>query len=430
MMSKNSNENKSTISHKCISCSSVLVDDLVEIGDQYPSAIFLEKRDQVPEGLSPSSLNLSKCSNEKCGLVQLTEIKNLQYVFDHYPYESGSTATMKEKLKSIIDDSLNYVELSENDVVLDIGGNDGTMLSLINQKVHAKVNIDAASGVKQKIFDDNYFHIHSKFNYKSYNTLNFQAPKIIYSVAMFYHLSDPKSFCKDISKLMSEDSLWVLQMTYLGSMLKDNIFDNIVHEHVAYYSLKSLEFLLSMFNLSIIESKVVDSYGGSLRVFIKKNATKKIIDFNRKQYFEIQRFEKENNTNTLEGLWAFNERTKLLKVTLKNIINHINEIHGPMFGFGASTKGNMLLQLLNLDERNISCVLDNSLKKIGTYLTGNNIPILNENIIEKQCSNYIIVLPYYYKNALLSIIKKKLPTGSDINVLIPLPEPHFINIKN
>lgn len=429
-MNKNNKQKKSNISHKCISCNSILIDDLVKIGDQFPSAIFLEKRDEIPDGLSPSSLNLSKCSNEKCGLVQLTEIKNLQYVFDHYPYESGSTATMKEKLKSIIDDSLNYVQLNEDDIILDIGGNDGTMLSLIDQKVLAKVNIDAASGVKQRVSDKNYYHVHSKFNYKSYNSLDFQAPKLIFSVAMFYHLSDPKSFCKDIANVMSEDSIWVLQMTYLGSMLKDNIFDNIVHEHVAYYSLKSLEFLLSMFNLSIIESKVVDSYGGSLRVYIKKNATKKTIDSFRKEYYKIQKFEIKNNTNTFEGLWAFNERTQLLKATLQNIIHHINEIHGPMFGFGASTKGNMLLQLLNLDEKNISCVLDNSSKKIGTYLTGNNIPILNENIIENKCPNYIIILPYYYKNALLSIIKKKLPIGSDVNVLIPLPEPHFINIKN
>ena len=426
----NNSKIKNSNAHQCISCGSNLTDDLVEIGNQFPSAIFLEKKDAIPNDLTPSSLNLSKCENENCGLVQLTEIKDLQYVFDHYPYESGSTATMKEKLKSIVDDSLNYVKLSEEDIVLDIGGNDGTMLSLIDQKVFAKVNIDAASGVKQRIEEKNYYHVHSKFNYESYNSLNLVPPKLIFSVAMFYHLSDPKSFCKDIAKVMSEDSIWVLQMTYLGSMLKDNIFDNIVHEHVAYYSLKSLKFLLNMFNLNIIESKIVDSYGGSLRVYIKKNTTKKIIDSFRKEYYKIQKFETKNNTNTFQGLWAFNERTQLLKSTLKNIINHINEIHGPLVGFGASTKGNMILQLLNLDEKNISCVLDNSLKKIGTYLTGNNIPILDETLIKKKCPKYIIILPYYYESALLAIIKKILPKGSNTSVLVPLPKPHFINIKN
>ena len=97
---------------------------------------------------------------------------------------------------------------------------------------------------------------------------------------------------------------------------------------------------------------------------------------------------------------------------------------------GASTKGNMILQLLNLDEKNISCVLDNSLKKIGTYLTGNNIPILDETLIKKKCPKYIIILPYYYESALLAIIKKILPKGSNTSVLVPLPKPHFINIKN
>jgi NDP-4-keto-2,6-dideoxyhexose 3-C-methyltransferase len=412
----------------CISCGAPLADDIVIIGDQYPSAIFISDKSPVVGGLTASSLNLTRCTDESCGLVQLANAYDLQYVFDHYPYESSSTATMKQILQDVVDDAIRVTSLSRDDVVLDIGGNDGTLLGLIRQPVRARVNVDAAAGLVQSVSTPDYRHVHARFNAEVYRKLGLPNPRLIFSVAMFYHLNDPLDFCRSIREVMSDNSVWVLQMTYLGTMLRDNIFDNIVHEHAAYYSLSSLESLLTLVGLHIAEARLVESYGGSLRVFIVKDPALFPKEYWRKDYVDIQRFETEHKTNTYEALYAFNSRTQLLRDSIGAIVDHIVQWHGPLWGFGASTKGNMILQYLGIKADRMSCILDNSPKKIGTWTTGSMIPIVEEASYLDRLPEYLFVLPYYYTNAFVQIIQKRLAIGRQVHLFVPLPHPHFVTV--
>ncbi len=412
----------------CISCGSSLPEDVVKIGDQFPSAIFLGDDDLVSEGLTASSLNVTRCSNEVCRLVQLSNAYDLQYVFDHYPYESGSTATMRQILQDLVDDALRIVALKPEDVVLDIGGNDGTLLSLVTDPVRARVNIDAAAGVNQCVAASNYHHVHARFSGEQYLRLNLPKPRLITSVAMFYHLNDPLQFCREVCSVMDDNSVWVIQMTYLGTMLRDNIFDNIVHEHSAYYSLASLEALLQRVGLRIAEARIVESYGGSLRVFVTKETARFPEAFYRKTYTEIEEFERVNRTNSFEALYAFNSRTELLRDAIRSMVEHILEREGTIWGFGASTKGNMILQYLGLTQKHIPFILDNSPKKIGTRTTGTLIPIVDETAYLEDPPRYLFVLPYYYKEAFVKIIRKRLKPGGLVHLFIPLPHPHFITV--
>lgn len=413
-----------------MACGAPLEADIVIIGSQYPSAIFLSDTDTSMNGLTASSLNLTRCTNNDCTLVQLSNSYDLQYVFDHYPYESNSTATMKQILQDVVDDAKRIIPLKKNDVVLDIGGNDGTLLGLIQQPVRARVNIDAASGVKQTVSAPDYRYVHARFNAKAYRELDLPKPRLIFSVAMFYHLNDPLDFCRNISEIMSDESVWVLQMTYLGTMLRDNIFDNIVHEHAAYYSLVSLENLLARAGLHIAEARIVKSYGGSLRVFIVKKPLQFPKEYRRKDYVNIQRFEAENQTNTYAALYAFNSRAHLLRDSINAIVDHLVQRHGPLWGFGASTKGNMILQFLGIKTDRMSCILDNSTRKIGTWTTGSMIPIIDETAYIDRLPEYLFVLPYYYTDAFIKIIQKRLAIGHRVNLCIPLPHPHFITINH
>lgn len=414
----------------CISCGTELTDDIVLVGEQYPSAVFLSDNIPAPKDFQASSLNLTRCTNSKCSLIQLSKIYNLQYVFDHYPYESGITANMKQILQDVLDDAQKISPLTSNDVVLDIGGNDGTLLGLIDKPVKARVNIDAAAGVVQTVSSPDYHHIHAHFDADTYLELGLPSPKLITSIAMFYHLSNPLKFVEDILSIMGDETVWVLQMTYVGTMLRDNVLDNIVHEHVAYYSLYSLEYLLSSVGLHIAEAKQVDSYGGSLRVFIVKNIDAYPSEHYRKEYSNIVEFEKSNKTNTYEELYAFNSRVQLLKRSLKDLVNHISTKYEPLWAFGASTKGNMILQLIDADTNQIPCILDNSKKKIGTKTTGTLIPIVDESTYLLDLPEYLLVLPYYYKETFVKIIKKALPKGKTVNLIIPLPFPHFITVES
>lgn len=414
----------------CISCGYDLSDDIVIIGKQYPSAVFISENHQNLPHFEKSSLNLSRCRNPNCCLVQLTTKYDLKFVFDNYPYESGKTATMNQVLMELLDSSLQKVLLCEEDVVLDIGGNDGTLLSMISTPLKARVNIDAAADITQVLSekDTDYIHVHSLFSKEAYQKLNLPPPKLITSIAMFYHLSDPVSFCKDVVNIMSDETVWVLQMTYLGTMLENNIFDNIVHEHVAYYSLKSLEFLLKQLDLTIADAEIVPSYGGSLRVYIVKNEKAYHASLWRKNYLNVENYEIKNLTNSMEALYAFNCKIQLLKSTLKDLIKFISASSN-IWGFGASTKGNMILQFLDMNSKDLQYILDNSDKKIGKKTSGSLISIIDEAKNIKNIPNYLLVLPYYYTEAFKKIIQKNISKGKTINLIIPLPHPHMITVE-
>ena len=412
----------------CISCGSPLPDDIVLIGEQFPSAVFLAENTPPPKDFSASSLNITRCDNPKCSLIQLSNQYNLQYVFDHYPYESGTTATMKQILQDVLNDAQIVSPLGPEDVVLDIGGNDGTLLGLIKHPVKARVNIDAAAGVAQTVTTPDYYYIHKKFDSETYRMVGLPSPKLITCVAMFYHLNEPLNFIKGVAEIMDDNTVWVLQMTYVGTMLRDNILDNIVHEHVAYYSLSSLEYLLSQVGLHIAEAKIVESYGGSLRVFIVKKPDNFPAQYWRKDYPKVEQFEIENGTNTYEALYAFNTRAQLLRQTLGELVVHISKRRGPLWAFGASTKGNMILQFIGVNVEQIPYILDNSIKKIGSRTTGTLIPIVDESVFLPKVPDYLLILPYYYKDAFVRIIERSLPVGKKLDLIIPLPYPHLITI--
>ena len=410
---------------KCIVCDEVLGDDHVIIGKQYPSAVFPEAKSNYKEEMPPSSLNLTKCSNNDCGLVQLSREYNLDYVFQNYPYESASTATMLDKLQDIIDDTESSVNLSTNDTVLDIGGNDGSMLNLMKNTVKQRVNFDAAAGINSVFESKDYVRVEGLFNAEEYKSRGFDNPKLIYSVAMFYHLNNPVQFCKEVRSIMNDDSVWCIQMTYLGTMLQDNIYDNIVHEHVTYYSLKSLSFLMESLGMEIIKASVVDSYGGSLRVHVVKK-TSKIF----KLESDVVNYEKKYEINKLSSILAFNERIQIIKKGMRNLVNHIIEENGKLVALGASTKGNMICQFVGLDSDKIKYVLDNNKKKIGLITSGTEIPIVDESKYLEQVPKYILILPYYYNDFFIKLIRSKLNKGQKTYLIVPLPIPHFIKVES
>jgi hypothetical protein len=213
-------------------------------------------------------------------------------------------------------------------------------------------------------------------------------------------------------------------MTYLGSMLDQNIYDNIVHEHVAYYSLQSLEFLLEKVGLYVHDAKIVKSYGGSLRVFIKTEKPKKFSE----SYKNIAQKELSEGVNTVEALSSFNNRISLIKIITQDLIKYILNKKSTIWAFGASTKGNMICQFNNIDFNQIPVVLDNNEKKIGLMMTGSEIPVVEEAKFIDNLPEYLLMLPYYYLEFFTKLIRKRLVKGQHIHLLVPLPHPRFVTI--
>ena len=413
----------------CIVCEAQLQTDSVLIGAQYPSAVFADAADDYRQYLETSSLNLTQCSNPSCALVQLSSDYDLDMVFKNYPYLSGTTATMKGILKDVVNEGAQIAKPRTDDVVLDIGGNDGTMLSYLDIDVGHKVNIDAAQGVESVQVEGNYQRVEGVFTADLYRKLGRGNPKLIFSVAMFYHLDNPLTFCKDVASIMDDDSLWVIQMTYLGSMLENNIYDNIVHEHKAYYSIHSLEHVLSLAGLDICGAKVVQSYGGSIRVFVRKKKRKIEVHDLYQEYENIKEREMRCGINTSRALELFNERIQVLKSCAYNLVRHVFDAEGKFIALGASTKGNMMCQFSGIDHQLVECVLDNNQKKIGKVMTGSDIPIVNEEKWLGRLSKYLLVLPYYYLDYFTKMVRENTKAG-DVNYLIVLlPFPKVIEVK-
>lgn len=413
----------------CIVCEGQLHNDSVLIGAQYPSAVFADVTEDYRQYLKASSLNLTQCSNPSCALVQLSSGYDLDMVFKNYPYLSGTTATMKGILKDVVDEGAQLVKLEAEDVVLDIGGNDGTMLSYLDVSVAAKVNIDTAEGVKSVQVSGNYKRVEGAFTSDLYKKLGLPKPKLIFSVAMFYHLDNPLTFCKDVASIMDDDSLWIIQMTYLGSMLESNIYDNIVHEHKAYYSIHSLEYLLELASLYICGARVVESYGGSIRVFVSKKQRKIEMHDLSQEYENIKKEEIRDGINTNRALELFNDRIQVLRSCAYNLVRHVHDAEGKLIALGASTKGNMMCQFSGIDHQLIECVLDNNEKKIGKVMTGSDIPIVNEEEWLGRLSKYLLVLPYYYIDYFTKMVSQNTRTGDTNYLIVLLPFPKVIQVK-
>jgi hypothetical protein len=413
---------------KCIVCDSKLLNDSVIIGEQYPSAVFAEQDENYTNFVELSSLNLAMCSNISCALVQLSNSYNLDMVFNNYPYVSGTTATMKSILKDVLNEGLEVSKPNGSDVVLDIGGNDGTMLSFLDKDVAFKINMDAAKGVESVPVNGNYKKVVGLFNKDAYGQLGLDAPKLIFCVAMFYHLENPLKFCNEVASIMNDESLWVIQMTYLKTMLDDNIYDNIVHEHNAYYSMHSLEYLLKLSNLHICGARIVDSYGGSMRVFVKKRADKISHNSLYKEYEKILKIEQQIGIDTEKSLELFNERVGLLKQSSYNLIQHVLDLEGKIVALGASTKGNMICQFLGINSDHVECVLDNNQKKIGKIMTGSNIPVVDEKNWLNRLPNYLLVLPYYYVEYFKKMVRENTKIGKVTFLIVLLPIPKLIKV--
>jgi NDP-4-keto-2,6-dideoxyhexose 3-C-methyltransferase len=409
----------------CVSCGGLLLEDLAIFGNQIPSAVY--NQSPVDEAfLKASSLNLTICEDPFCALVQLSEPVDLTYVYEHYPYQTGTTATMSQELREFAASSISRMNLFPGDVILDIGGNDGTLLSNFSKSEQELINIDAASGVQQSFESENYTYLQSFFSADAYISLGKPKPKAIFSSAMFYQLSNPDKFCSDVASIMSSESVFFLQMTYLSSMYKNRIFDNVVHEHITYFSLFSLENLLKRHGLEVIDAQVIGLYGGTLRVAISKNDSG--MSKNKESVDLVRNAELRDQVNSIDSLKKFGLDFELWKSEATEFLSSYIGPEKSLTGFGASTKGNMLLQSLGLSTREVSHILDNNPKKIGTWTTKTLIPILSE-LESPSLSSPILLLPYYYLESLSGAISKLANRDETVEIITLLPYPQSTKVS-
>lgn len=397
----------------CRSCKSKKLYYLFSLGDHYFTGIFPQnKNTTVPKG----KLTLLMCKN--CSLVQLSENFNLNKMYgNNYGYRTGLNLSMVNHIKEKVNYLKNKFEINNEDLVLDIGSNDGTLLKFFNK--NNLIGIDPTISKFSKYYPKKIKKVANFFSKKNLDKiLNKKKIKLITSIAMFYDLPDPISFAKDIYNILDDEGIWHLEQSYSGYMLKNLAYDTICHEHAEYYSLKSIKYIFDKSNLKIIDIKFNEINGGSFAISVaKKNSKRKT---NKLIIKKILNYEKNNKINTIFMYKNFfkkinNEKAKLIKL-LVNLKNKNKTI----FGYGASTKGNVILQFCNLKDKQIKFICDVNKDKENCYTPGSKIKIINEKLAKKLKPDYYIVFPWHFKNFILN--KEKLLIKNKTKFIFPLPK--------
>ena len=408
--------------YSCRICGSKNLTSILNLGDQYLANYSPKSNDVVPfEEKIP--LELVRCDKsldpESCGLVQLRHTTPPNLMYDRYFYRSGINQTMINNLNEIAQQAISKIKLNPNDIVIDIGCNDGTLLQNYKELPIRSVGFDPAKNMVQFSKQTGATIITEFFSAEEFiKNYGDEKAKIITSIAMFYDLEDPNQFVDDISKILHPDGIWILELSYLPLMLSQNAFDTIVHEHLEYYHLDALEFLLSKFDLKVGDIQLNDINGGSFRVVVQHK--EKSFDNNSLEHItELREKEKNLNLHTVQPFDDFikkiNDEKDKLVTFIKNEVSAGKTVHC----YGASTKGNTLLQFYNLDKKLIQFIADRNPDKWGRRTIGTDISIISEEESHSMNPDYFLILPWHFIKEFKEREKDYLKNGGKL--LVPLP---------
>lgn len=387
---------------------------VLSLGDQYLTGVFpKDKSEKITKG----PLELVWCSDT--GLLQMKHSFSLDEMYgDNYGYRSGLNSSMVAHLQQKINTLENLVILSEDDLVIDIGSNDATSLKAYSGK-HKKVGIDPTGLKFQQYYNDEITLIPDFFTAEKYkNVFGSKKAKIITSIAMFYDLEEPLKFVKDIENCLADDGIWHFEQSYMPSMLRTNSYDTICHEHLEFYSLRVVKNMVEACGLRIIDVQMNAINGGSFAVTVCKNnsnfkSNTPVVNWLLKQ-------EDEMGLNTVKPYLEFKERVFKHRTSLKELINALVADGKKVFGYGASTKGNVLLQFCGLTTKEIPYIAEVNEEKFGAYTPGSLIPIISEEEAKSMKPDYFLVLPWHFKENILKREKEYIANGGKF--IFPLPE--------
>lgn len=382
----------------CRVCDSKKLSSVFSLGNLYVSTFVKNKKDKAIK----APLEFVFCDN--CALFQLKHTAPQELLYSrHYWYRSGLNPIISNDLKKITQIGQKLVKLKKGDLVLDIGANDGTLLKYYPKNL-IRVGCEPASNLIKKLRKVTPYVIYDFWNYDIWKKqFGQKKAKIITAIGMFYDMEDPSQFIRDARKVLDEKGIFIAQLMCLRPMLEKNDIGNICHEHLEYYSFESLKYLFEKNGLEIFKIEENDINGGSYRIFAK-HYRKGSIDFSEKL--------------TKKDYQGFYKRIKENKKTCVDFIKKEAKKGKKVYVYGASTKGNTILQYYGLDNKVIKAAADKDPKKWGKYTVGTNILIINEAKARKE-ADYFLVLPWAFFETFYKREKKWLKEGGKF--IVPLP---------
>jgi hypothetical protein len=411
---------------RCRVCKSEDLSPVVSVEKQYLSPTFVKTNEgnEMAKMLIPQTLVL--CDREKnqtgCGLLQLKETVEPDYLYREYFYRSGISDTMRKDLKDVVDDVIGRVSVAAEDIVVDIGANDCTMVSYFPPTLK-RIGVEPAQNIDWSRTDPGIEIVNDYFSNESLKgSLGGKKVKIFTSCAMFYDLDNPNSFVADIKSLLHEEGVWCIQLSYLPLMLENINFYDICNEHLEYYSLHTLNYLMKKHDLEIFDARENDVNGGSVRVMISHTdrKIKKTDNYNR-----MIEAEKQMNLFDAQTYYDFHEKILSFKEKIRGAILTEIDKGNCVLGLGASTKGNMLLQLFGIGKETIPYISERNPEKVGLRTLGTDIELISEERARQIKPSFMLVLPWYFKKEIVAREDNYIQTGGKL--LFPMPYPHIVH---
>lgn len=400
---------------RCRICKNHTLTPIFSLGEQALTGVF--PRDPS-EKVTSGPVDLVICTGpEACGLVQLLQSYDLHEMYgDNYGYRSGLNQSMVEHLQGKVHDIMRLNFLQPGDIVIDIGSNDATTLKSYPQGIYELVGIDP-TGIK---FADHYPPeiklIPEFFSALAVEkALGGRKAKVITSFSMFYDLEDPVAFAREIAGALDPQGIWVLEQSYLPTMLRTNSFDTICHEHLEFYGLKQIQHIAKMANLKVLDVTFNEVNGGSFSIIVAR-----IESEHQPNTVRIEQIIAEEQSLGLNGIEVFNEfRVQVAEAgkALSTFLEKAKSKGERVCGLGASTKGNVLLQYFNIDASLLPVIGEVNSEKFGKFTPGSLIPMQSEDDVLKTKPDYLLVLPWHFRKFFVSHSKLK---GQ--RLVFPLPK--------
>jgi hypothetical protein len=403
---------------KCRISGSTNLQTVLSLGEQALTGVF---PNNPQDDITVGPLDLVWCPDS--GLVQLKHSYEPTEMYgDNYGYRSGLNQSMVDHLTRKVAWLERRCELKNGDTVLDIGSNDCTTLKAYSTSGIQRIGIDPTGAKFQAYYPTEVRLVPDFFTAQNYQSTGADKAKIITSIAMFYDLEDPIAFARDVASVLHQDGIWHLEQSYMPSMLRLTSYDTICHEHIEYYSLKVIDHIAQQAGLKVVDVSMNAVNGGSFAVTIahqdssiKPNTP--VIDWLLEQ-------EDRMGLDTPKPYRDFEERVYRHRYDLVNLIRKLTADGKTVLGYGASTKGNVVLQFCGLGQADIPAIAEVNKEKFGCYTPGTKIPIISETEARAMKPDYFLVLPWHFKDGILRREKDFLNAGG--HFIFPFPEVEII----
>ena len=401
---------------RCRVCQGTDLLQVLDLGLTAFSGVFpASPEEEIEQG----RLCLVLCQD--CGLPQLQDSFPANVLYgDNYGYRSGLNASMLQHLRRTARRLQRLAGLSDGDVVLDIGANDGSLLRAYALPGLRRVGIDPTIAKFHEFYSDDVDTtcVADFFTASGFDAVSDQRARVVTSIAMFYDLEDPIAFARDIRHCLTQDGLWHFEQSYMPWMLRSGAYDTICHEHLEYYSLTTIDRILSEAGMRVVDVATNAVNGGSIAVTAARDdsaweTTSVIPDW-------LLAEERRAGVDSLETWAAFSATVRSRQKDLLELLTALRNSGKTVMGLGASTKGNVLLQTTGITPDLVPVIGDVNPYKFGRYMPGTGIPITSEEEVLAREPDYLLVLPWHFRETFMITLEPFLSRGG--RLIFPLPD--------